>query len=90
VESDLSKQMVQDLKDAKLIDDNGLLEIDPRKSDWRPVLQKHADKINDSMIADASPISEVMNVAWGMHEMARDGVKDALDFLMKDISTTKK
>mmetsp|Transcript_391 Transcript_391/g.594 ORF Transcript_391/g.594 Transcript_391/m.594 type:complete len:231 (+) Transcript_391:3-695(+) len=90
IDSDLSTQMVQDLKDAMLIDDKGMLQGDPRQSNWRSVLQKHADKIDDGLVADASPLSEVMNVAWGMHEMARDGVKDALSFLMKNSTYSNK
>jgi hypothetical protein len=84
VDQDLSKQMFQDLRHAKMVDNDDMLVEDPRRSDWRSVLGSSAAKVGDSMVPDASPLSEVMNVAWGMHEMTRDGVKDAVEFLLKD------
>jgi hypothetical protein len=83
VDQDLSKQMLDDLRQAKMLDKENMLLEDPRASDWRSVLGGSAAKVGDSMVSDASPLSEVMNVAWGMHEMTRDGVKDAVEFLLK-------
>jgi hypothetical protein len=83
VDQDLSKQMVDDLRHAKMLNSDGMLLEDPRRSDWRSALGGSAAKVGDSMVSDASPLSEVMNVAWGVHEMTRDGVKEAVEFLLK-------
>jgi hypothetical protein len=34
------------------------------------------------MVADESALSEVLNVAWGMHEMSRDSVQESLEFIL--------
>eukprot|EP00934_Nitzschia_sp_Nitz4_P005984 Nitzschia sp. Nitz4//scaffold522_size6110//4165//5178//NITZ4_009187-RA/size6110-processed-gene-0.5-mRNA-1//-1//CDS//3329553943//5974//frame0 len=83
-----SNQMYSALKEASWIDANGALVHDPRRPmdrddpmmDWRKVLRKVVPLDQDTMVADKSPIAEVMNVAYGMHEMTRDGVKEALQF----------
>jgi hypothetical protein len=92
VNADSSSQMVQALHDAGMLSDDGMLTEDPRRSNWRRVLAPvvlattDTDTINDSLIADRSPIAEVLNVAWGMHEMTRDGVPEALAFLLEQLS----
>ena len=74
--------------------DTRLLLTDPRHSDWqrlvRPILAASAtatttstSTYQDSLVPDQSPLSEVLNVAYGMHEMSRDGVAPALDFLLQ-------
>eukprot|EP00978_Attheya_sp_CCMP212_P004397 scaffold9605_cov45-Attheya_sp.AAC.5 len=82
VDMALSKRMVGELKIANIIDKDGILLDDPRRCNWRSAIAQTASEISDSLVADESPLSEVINVAWGMHEMARDGVKDALGFLL--------
>lgn len=81
-----SSKMAASLQDAGLLDENGYLLESPRRSNWRDALKTTTPIIsaveNDSLVADASPISEVMNVADGMHEMTRDGVKEALEFCL--------
>ena len=73
-----SKTMVQALRTAGLLDNSGFITADPRQSNWRSVLQAYA-KGGDSLVADRSPLSEVLNAAYGMHEMTRNGVKEALE-----------
>eukprot|EP00543_Licmophora_paradoxa_P009840 CAMPEP_0202463666 /NCGR_PEP_ID=MMETSP1360-20130828/59087_1 /ASSEMBLY_ACC=CAM_ASM_000848 /TAXON_ID=515479 /ORGANISM="Licmophora paradoxa, Strain CCMP2313" /LENGTH=223 /DNA_ID=CAMNT_0049086661 /DNA_START=75 /DNA_END=746 /DNA_ORIENTATION=- len=77
-----STDLVKALKSANMLDTSGLLSEDPRKSNWRSVLA-NLEVHGDTLEADESPISEVLNVAWSMHEMSRDGVSQALDFLLK-------
>ena len=36
----------------------------------------------DSLVLDQSDIPEVLNCAWGMHEMTRDGMQEGLSFLL--------
>jgi len=74
-----SKQMVGLMKEKGMLKD-GYLTEDPRSSEWRSLLGQFA--LEDSMVNDLSPLSEVLNVAWGMHEMSRDGVQMALTFLL--------
>jgi len=76
-----SKRMVQALRDASMLDSSGMLVADPRRSSWRSVLRPIVDR-SDTLVADASPVSEIMNVAYGQHEMSRDGVEEALQFLL--------
>ncbi|KAL3906427.1 MAG: hypothetical protein SGILL_009277 [Bacillariaceae sp.] len=82
VSTDQSKAMVQALREESMLTSEGLLSEDPRRTDWRYVLRPHVDAEQDSLIADQSPISEVMNVAYGNHELARDSVGEALDFCL--------
>ena len=88
-----SKAIVKDLQDNGYINkETSELMEDPRRSDWRVVLSQFSHLPNhpmeDSLVADKSPISELMNVAYGLHEITRDGVQEALKFCMNmnDIS----
>ena len=81
---DLSKRMANALKKFGFLDETaGKLIQDPRQSDWRQALHPLVqDTTKDSLQSDESPISEVLNVAYGKHEMTRDGVGEALDFCL--------
>jgi hypothetical protein len=76
-----STSIVNSLKKDGYIDDVGFLLQDPRQSDWRLAVRQFSG--SDNLIADESPLSEVMNVAYGMHEMTRDGVLEGLDFCLQ-------
>jgi len=94
-----SEEMAKVLREAMLLDEvTGELREDPRKNGekWRDALRLASlsgtsllqfTKRGDELIPDKSPISEVMNVAWGFHEMTRDGVKEALEFCVGQPST---
>ena len=96
-----SEEMVRLLKGAGIIDENtGELIRDPRQSRWRDALMQSPSEPaagtplaflqrGDRLVADVSPISEVMNVAWGYHELARDGVREALEFCLAHKATAK-
>jgi len=73
-----SELMVVALRKAELIDKSGMLLDNPRGSPWRECLQKFAG--SDSLVADESPISEVLNVAFAQHEMSSDFVDEMIDF----------
>lgn len=80
-----STKMVQALKDGGYIDPQySWLKDDPRRSDWRKVIRSFVSNSLDSLEPDESPISEVMNVAYGMHEMTRDGVREGLQFVVQE------
>ena len=38
-----------------------------------------------AQVADASPIAEVLNVAWAQHEISADPVSDAFEFLENNV-----
>lgn len=77
-----SKDMFQSLKDHEWLDSNGYLTKDPRRydSEWSDVLRPLIPVEQDTLIADQSSMSEVLNVAYSMHELSRDGVQEALTF----------
>lgn len=75
-----SKSMVEGLRRGGFLDDQGYLKQDPRQSSWRSAVQPFAG--SDTLVADQSGISEVMNVAYSMHEMSREGVAEGLNFCM--------
>lgn len=78
-----SVELVRALRSAGMLDNEGHLNSNPRRSNWRETFQEaKVDLHQDSLIADQSPLSEVMNTAYGQHEMARDGVKEALEFCL--------
>mmetsp|Transcript_14617 Transcript_14617/g.21554 ORF Transcript_14617/g.21554 Transcript_14617/m.21554 type:complete len:357 (-) Transcript_14617:1026-2096(-) len=79
---EISSEMVKALVEAGMLDESSLLKEDPRQSNWRSILRPIVPEA-DSLTADASAVSEVLNAAWAMHEMSRDGMEDALALLVK-------
>ena len=75
-----SRAMVEALEKSGLLKD-GFLTQDSRESDWRSHLASLALE-QDPLVLNKSAISSILNVAWGMHEMSRDGVREALSFLL--------
>jgi hypothetical protein len=80
VSSSNSKSTVQSLQQGGFLDAQGYLKQDPRGSDWRSAVQPFAE--SDTLLANQSAISEIMNVAYSMHEMSREGVAEGLDFCL--------
>lgn len=77
------------LGEAGLINaDTGLLLEDPRESDWRSELQHAKYETSElrqavlalPMEADASALSEIMNVAFAKHEFCATDIKLTFDF----------
>lgn len=61
------------------------LNEDPRESSWREVLQTALPQYIpqfDSLIADRSAISELLNMAWAMHEITDEFTKEMFDFFL--------
>jgi hypothetical protein len=67
-----------------------LLIQDPRRSEWRSVVGPLLTSSPHSLQADQSPISEVLNVAYGQHEMAREGVKAGLEFCVASLPLARR
>jgi len=82
---DVSSEIFQALRTNGFLDDKGYLVGDPRVTSWRnalaPLIQQ---KLNgDNLVADASPISEVLNVAYSQHEIMSDYMPQILSFFNK-------
>ena len=86
-----SKQVVDALASARLVGADGQLSDDPRATDWRSVVKAAQQAgaalpgvrpgVADSLEADASAVSEVLNVAWAMHEITSDPMGEILHFV---------
>eukprot|EP00811_Abedinium_folium_P015849 NODE_247_length_3296_cov_8.165983.p1 GENE.NODE_247_length_3296_cov_8.165983~~NODE_247_length_3296_cov_8.165983.p1 ORF type:complete len:803 (-),score=129.90 NODE_247_length_3296_cov_8.165983:773-3181(-) len=78
----VSTAMACALKVHGWLDDEGFLLEDPRTSGgaWRECIVKHAAALGDTLVADASPIVEELNVAWAMHEITGEWVEEALEW----------
>ena len=68
------------------MNDGDYLIEDPRKSDWRTVIQEviGSDKLNeifDTLEPDQSAISEEMNVAYAMHELTAQCKPEIMKFI---------
>jgi len=72
---------VKTLRSNGYLDERGMLREDPRQSEWRSVLWDVARTRSDRLVADDSGISELMNVAWSMHEITDEYLDEAFDFL---------
>eukprot|EP01033_Poteriospumella_lacustris_P009021 gene9021-6478_t len=57
-----------------MLDDKLLLVEDPRGSNWREIVKAAVPNLEerDSLVVDQSPISELLNYAWDMHEITDD------------------
>lgn len=82
ISTETSRKMVDALKKEGYLDKAGMPQDNPRGSSWRLSLQKFAG--SDSLVADESPISEVMNVAFAQHEMSSDIVDEMIDFFKEE------
>jgi len=77
--------------------DTFLLIEDPRESDWRSIVTKAVPHLiaeanapvkitgglYDTLVADASPISELMNLAWNMHEITDQYLPETFEWLLR-------
>jgi alpha-beta hydrolase superfamily lysophospholipase len=72
------------MRTTKFVDDKGHLLHDPRHSAWRKSVREVLTTfgVHDNLAADRSPISEAMNVAFGMHEFTAENAAAMLEFLL--------
>ena len=66
-----------------LLDDQGFLTQDPRSAEWRPLITTSGKVLGGEglrLAADASAISEVLNVHWAAHEIVSATTTDTLDW----------
>ena len=80
-----SRQLVNALIEEGLVDANTkLLKDDPRGSSWRQIARKALPKLvplYDNLIADQSGISELLNLAWAMHEITDEQLVQTFEFM---------
>ncbi|KAL7567960.1 hypothetical protein ACA910_019670 [Epithemia clementina (nom. ined.)] len=81
----VSEKIYQQLRQVNLVDEHGILWQNPKDtiSLWTPRLAPLVAGTNDNLIPDESAIYEVLNVAYGHHQTTRDGVAEALDWLLR-------
>eukprot|EP00775_Hariotina_reticulata_P013856 gene13856-13978_t len=81
-------KVVQLLVDEQILDRSShLLLSDPRLVDWRRAISHSsiAGAEHWQLTADASPLSEVLNVAWAAHEIVSDVTAEVLDWLEQQL-----
>lgn len=82
-DDDLIDEVRLALKEGEFIEATGHLSFDPRASQWRTAVHRLASRMNDSLVADQSPLSEELNRAWGAHEITSDHFSEVLDFFIE-------
>ena len=77
-----------------LLNADGFLAEDPRRSAWREAIRA-SDGLGarlpgpgpnspaDTLVGDESAVSEVLNVAWAMHEIVSDEMDETLQFIAR-------
>ena len=87
------------LKKAKLLDEEGHLAIDPRRSAWRDAVRGAGGGLHeqlpgpgaggapDTLVSDESAVSEALNVAYAMHEIVSDQIEVTLAWAAKPTSS---
>jgi len=79
-----STNMTQALLKAGLLDDNRYLNFNPRTNTrWAAVIRPYAPP-EDSLEIRRSPTVEVLNKAYGWHEMSRQGLHQGLAFILTE------
>eukprot|EP00038_Savillea_parva_P013803 m.9294 g.9294 ORF g.9294 m.9294 type:complete len:356 (+) comp2619_c0_seq1:273-1340(+) len=80
---DIADTIVSRLTSAGVVDAHGMLNDDPRRTEWRRALHGIAYLDNDTLVPDESPLSEVLNVAWAAHEIFSDANKEVFEWFAK-------
>lgn len=83
VTKEISEKIYDGLNEKGHLDKDGFLMADPRRSSWRDIVKKSVDLgiLSDGLKADSSPISEEMNVAFAMHELAAQCTEEMMGFI---------
>jgi len=82
----VAERLVQAFKENKVIDEQGMLLSDPRSNyiNWRDTvwraIPEALKQTGDTLVADQSAISEILNVAYGQHEFTDMFLATTFDF----------
>lgn len=79
----LAGRVVRQLQANGFLDSTYFLTNNPRHSGWRDALSTLRHDLPDSLIADASPLSEELNRAWAEHECTAEHFRKALEYLRR-------
>eukprot|EP00929_Paragymnodinium_shiwhaense_P097814 TRINITY_DN59410_c0_g1_i1.p1 TRINITY_DN59410_c0_g1~~TRINITY_DN59410_c0_g1_i1.p1 ORF type:complete len:386 (-),score=37.18 TRINITY_DN59410_c0_g1_i1:16-1173(-) len=66
-------------RSAGLLDEGGFLKQDPRRSNWRGVVQDLTDEVG-GLEPNQTKLSELLNVAYAQHECIGDHMEEIIDF----------
>ena len=78
---EMAERAFQALRAGGFVDAGGMLVDDPRRTNWRDAVRPVVPEAVDSLVADASPVSEILNVAWARHEFTDAHLDASLDWL---------
>ena len=78
---EMAEKAFQALRAGGFVDAGGMLVDDPRRTNWRDAVRPVVPEAVDSLVADASPVSEILNVAWARHEFTDAHLEESLDWL---------
>ena len=78
---EMAERAFSALRDGGFVDASGFLVDDPRRTNWRDAVRPVVPEAVDSLVADASPVSEILNVAWARHEFTDAHLDASLDWL---------
>jgi hypothetical protein len=78
---EMAEKAFRALRAGGFVDAGGMLVDDPRRTNWRDAVRPVVPEAVDSLVADASPVSEILNVAWARHEFTDAHLDASLDWL---------
>ena len=82
----LAHHLIESFKLSGVVDQEGMLIHDPRANgvNWRDTVYKAIPEAitqeKDSLVADESPLCEVLNVAYGQHEITDEFLDQTMNF----------
>ena len=74
---EMAERAFRALRAGGFVDAGGMLVDDPRRTNWRDAVRPVVPEAVDSLVADASPVSEILNVAWARHEFTDAHLEEA-------------
>jgi hypothetical protein len=80
----LRAALIRNMRRANLLDEHGMLAKDPRAlwDSHMEILESTAEQVNRTTTdTDVESLRELLNVAWGEHEMTAEHASSVLDFL---------
>eukprot|EP01084_Bolivina_argentea_P148266 259249_1 len=85
----ISKEIYDVLKNNGYLDDeNYLIKDVTHNKTWRSMMEDIANKLDDSLIHNTSPIVQELQVAWGLHSLSSEPKETMLQFFSKCLSTS--
>lgn len=86
-DDELAQDVVSALESKNVIDPEGHVMEDPRRSDWRSAVTHLKTRMHDSLETNLSPLEELLYRAYAKHEITSDHFSDVLDFFQTHAKT---